>query len=87
MFPMSHTLSKSVNISKRYNKANLTHMCEYLDVITVWYMHPLIGPGMNELNCIALLSPVYVQCGARQISWEVPLTTLQKSAASDPHHA
>jgi hypothetical protein len=47
MFPMSHTLTTSVNISQIYNMVNLTHMCRYWDVITVWYMHPLIGPGMN----------------------------------------
>jgi hypothetical protein len=33
MFPMSHTLSKSVNISQRYKKANLTHVSVYLDVV------------------------------------------------------
>jgi hypothetical protein len=35
MFPKSHELSKSVNISQRYNKANLTGISGYLDCITV----------------------------------------------------
>jgi hypothetical protein len=47
IFPMSHKLSKSVNILQRHNNANLTHMCGYVDVITVWYIHPLIGLGLN----------------------------------------
>jgi hypothetical protein len=35
MFPISHKLSKSVNNSQRSNKANLTDICGYLDLITV----------------------------------------------------
>jgi hypothetical protein len=54
MFPMSHTLSKSVKISQSYNKANLTHMCGYLDVITVSRMvYTPAGRARFELKCIA----------------------------------
>jgi hypothetical protein len=42
MFPMSHKLTQSANISQKYNKANLTHMCGYLDVIIYIYEHALI---------------------------------------------
>jgi hypothetical protein len=54
MFPMSHTLSKSVNISQSYKKANLTHMCGYLDVINVRRMvYTPADRARFELKCIA----------------------------------
>jgi hypothetical protein len=75
MFSKSYELSTSVNISQRYNTANLTHMCGYLDVITVSRMvYTPADRARNELKCIAWLSPVYAQCGARKIRWEVSLS-------------
>jgi hypothetical protein len=72
MFPMSHKLPKSVNISQRYKKGNLTDICGYFDVITISRIYtPLSRFARVGLKCVASSYRPYMRVNTGRICLQV----------------